>query len=188
VNQTYPDAKVTSFELSPVMLFYAQRYFGLESSPNHRVVLGDARYLLNQDSTKYDVIFLDLFHGNQAPEHTQTVEFFKQLRAHLGPAGVLFVNQPVLSTQALHQISALQEAFGGHCYALYLTGDMLLLQLGDGDRPPAPWLSLPDFTRRYRALTDDRAPNPMWVHQPVRLPSILAGSLGTPVDAWDMRL
>src|SRR5256714_12939408 len=60
--------------------------------PNVRPVASDARYWLNTQAGRYDVIIMDAYRQPYIPFHLTTREFFSEVRAHLRPGGVAVVN------------------------------------------------------------------------------------------------
>jgi hypothetical protein len=76
----------------------ARRDFGMRDShvadgnPNYRVHVADGRTWLAGQSTTYDVIGVDAYHQPYIPFHLTTVEFFRVVRDHLTPKGVVVLN------------------------------------------------------------------------------------------------
>jgi spermidine synthase len=83
--------QITGVEIDPEILAVARRYFHLDE-PNVHPVAADARYWLDTQPGKYDVIVLDAYRQPYIPFHLTTREFFTQVRAHLNPGGVAVVN------------------------------------------------------------------------------------------------
>jgi spermidine synthase len=82
---------ITGVEIDPDILDVARRYFHLDESNLHPVV-ADARYWLDTQAGKYDVIMLDAYRQPYIPFHLTTREFFTEVRSHLKPGGVAVVN------------------------------------------------------------------------------------------------
>jgi spermidine synthase len=83
--------QVTGVEIDPDILTVAHRYFHLDE-PNVHPVVGDARYWLDTQAAKYDVIVMDAYRQPYIPFHLTTREFFSEVRDHLRPGGVAVVN------------------------------------------------------------------------------------------------
>jgi spermidine synthase len=83
--------QITGVEIDPEILDVARRYFHLDE-PNVHPVAADARYWLNTQAGKYDVIILDAYRQPYIPFHLTTREFFSEVRTHLNPGGVAVVN------------------------------------------------------------------------------------------------
>lgn len=83
--------QITGVEIDPELLAVARRYFHLGDA-NIDTVVSDARYWLDTQSGKYDVIVLDAYQQPYIPFHLTTREFFSGVRDHLNPGGVAVVN------------------------------------------------------------------------------------------------
>ena len=83
--------QVTGVEIDPDILDVAKRYFHLDE-PNVHPVVADARYWLDTQATKYDVVVMDAYRQPYIPFHLTTREFFSEVRDHLRPGGVAVVN------------------------------------------------------------------------------------------------
>jgi len=82
---------VEAVEIDPASLEVAHRYFGFDAR-RVTVRLADARTFLRRCNTAYDVIVVDLFHGDGVPEYLVTREFFRDLRHCLARHGVAVFN------------------------------------------------------------------------------------------------
>lgn len=83
--------QITGVEIDPEILNVARRYFHLDE-PNVHPVTADARYWLDTQAGKYDVIVMDAYRQPYIPFHLTTREFFSEVRDHLRPGGVAVVN------------------------------------------------------------------------------------------------
>ncbi|HET7419702.1 MAG TPA: fused MFS/spermidine synthase [Candidatus Dormibacteraeota bacterium] len=83
--------EVTGVEIDPDILDVAKRYFHLDE-PNVHPVVADARYWLDTQAAKYDVVVMDAYRQPYIPFHLTTREFFSEVRDHLRPGGVAVVN------------------------------------------------------------------------------------------------
>jgi len=83
--------QITGVEIDPDILSVAHRYFHLDE-PNVHPVVADARYWLDTQAAKYDVIVMDAYRQPYIPFHLTTREFFSEVRSHLAPGGVAVVN------------------------------------------------------------------------------------------------
>ena len=86
-----PGVRITGVEIDPEILDVAHRYFHLDE-PNIHAVVADARYWLDTQAGRYDVIVLDAYRQPYIPFHLTTREFFDEVRSHLKPGGVAVVN------------------------------------------------------------------------------------------------
>ncbi len=82
---------ITGVEIDPDILAAGHRYFHLDEARAHEVV-ADARYWLDTRAGRYDVVVLDAYRQPYIPFHLTTKEFFKQVKAHIEPGGVVAVN------------------------------------------------------------------------------------------------
>src|SRR5574341_938258 len=90
--QYWPDLELDTVEVDPSVVQAAAQYFSYAPPKGHHVHVKDARMFLRRTTATYDVIWLDVFARHMIPFHLTTQEFFKEVRAHLHPAGVLAVN------------------------------------------------------------------------------------------------
>jgi spermidine synthase len=56
------------------------------------VHLADARAHLKRCERRYDVVVVDLFHGDGTPDYLVTRDFFRELKGCLGPGGIAVFN------------------------------------------------------------------------------------------------
>jgi len=82
---------ITGVEIDPEILAVGHRYFHLGDAHAHEV-LADARYWLETQAGKYDVMVLDAYRQPYIPFHLTTKEFFQHVRDHLNTGGVVAVN------------------------------------------------------------------------------------------------
>src|SRR5207245_10336489 len=83
--------QITGVEIDPEILNVAHRFFHLDE-PNVHPVTADARYWLDTQAGKYDVIVMDAYRQPYIPFHLTTREFFSEVRDHLRPGGGAGVN------------------------------------------------------------------------------------------------
>ncbi len=84
------DFNVDVVELDQRVVDVAQDYFFL--SRNVNVEVDDARHYLETTKKKYDIIIIDVFHGDIAPPHMMSVESFKKAHSLLRKNGFIVVN------------------------------------------------------------------------------------------------
>lgn len=91
-------AQVDAVEIDQAIVDVARRDFGMRDSatpggnPNYRVHVADGRTWLAAQTNRYDVIGVDAYHQPYIPFHLTTVEFFRMVRDHLNPQGVVVLN------------------------------------------------------------------------------------------------
>lgn len=82
---------VEAVDIDPASLAAASRHFGFDAT-RVRVHLGDARTRLKRCESAFDVVVVDLFHGDGTPEYLVTREFFGDLKRCLGAGGIAVFN------------------------------------------------------------------------------------------------
>jgi len=81
---------VTAVEIDPQVIAVAHELFDLPTSVH--VEQGDARTFLGHDVGTYDLVFLDVFAGENVPWYLTTIEAFRDMKARLRSDGRLVVN------------------------------------------------------------------------------------------------
>jgi len=175
----YPEADVDGVELDPAVTRVGRRYFGLGDNPRLTVHTADARPFLRSTDARYDLIVVDAYRQPYVPFYLATREFFRLVRDHLTPGGIV-----VLNVAAVPDDKRLVSAIGGTLAAEFpqvlawpaLRFNSFLLgftkplspvardrRLGSGPRDVAPLRDL--LAREARPVepskhpwTDDRAP------------------------------
>ncbi len=84
-------AAVGVVEIDPASLRVAREFFGFDPRAA-RVHHADARTFLRECPRRFDVVVVDLFHGDGTPEYLVTREFFRDLRNCLADSGVAVFN------------------------------------------------------------------------------------------------
>ncbi len=86
----------TYFEIDPEVAKLARRAdlfpFLDRCTPDARVVLGDARIRIQQETARYDAIVLDAFSSDAVPAHLLTREAFAIYADRLKPGGILIAH------------------------------------------------------------------------------------------------
>ena len=82
---------VEAVEIDPASLEAASRYFGFDRA-RVEVHLADARTQLKRCRRGYDVVVLDLFHGDGTPDYLITRDFFSDVNRCLAPGGIAVFN------------------------------------------------------------------------------------------------
>ena len=82
---------VTAVDIDSASLKAATEMFGLDTQ-KARVRQADARTFLRSCDSGYDVIIVDLFHGDGIPDYLVTRDFFRDLKRCLGAAGIAVFN------------------------------------------------------------------------------------------------
>ncbi len=94
LSQAYGSrVRIDGVEEDPEIVSVGRRYFN-ENEPNLHVHIDDARYWLQTrpPDDRYDVIVIDAYRQPYIPFQLTTEEFFRLVRQHLAPGGVVMVN------------------------------------------------------------------------------------------------
>ncbi len=83
---------VDAVEIDPVVVELAERYFHIRSLPRFRIHLDDAASFLKNCTSRYSIIVVDAYVGEQFPDHCATREFITDARRCLLDDGVLAIN------------------------------------------------------------------------------------------------
>ena len=88
----YPEMKVDSVEIDPVVVDVARRYFAFPDDPRLRVFTEDARRYVQTTTDTYDIVVVDAYYADAMPFHLTTQEFFQETKARMSADGVLAYN------------------------------------------------------------------------------------------------
>jgi spermidine synthase len=88
----YPAARVDGVELDPAVSRVGRRYFGLGDNRRLTVHDADARPFLRSTDSRFDLIVVDAYHQPYVPFYLATREFFRLVREHLAPGGIVALN------------------------------------------------------------------------------------------------
>jgi spermidine synthase len=88
----YPGVQIDGVELDPNVTDAARRFLDLDEIPRLRVITADARAFLQSTSRRYDVVAIDTYRQPYIPFQVTTREFFRLVRTHLTPSGVVGLN------------------------------------------------------------------------------------------------
>lgn len=86
------DATVDVVEIDPEVVRVAREYFGVETSDQLNVHVGDGRQFIQETDHEYDLIVMDAYKKDQVPFHLTTQEFFELTESKLSEDGILFAN------------------------------------------------------------------------------------------------
>jgi predicted membrane-bound spermidine synthase len=82
---------IDGVEIDPDIVRVGREYFDM-TEPNLNVIVADGRAFLAHTSRRYDVVGIDAYRLPYIPWHLTTLEFFRQVRAHLTDEGVVAIN------------------------------------------------------------------------------------------------
>ena len=92
LGRYYPEAAVDGVELDPAVSRVGRRYFGMGEIRRLTVHDADARPFLRATDERYDLIVVDAYHQPYVPFYLATREFFRLVREHLAPGGIVALN------------------------------------------------------------------------------------------------
>ena len=82
--------KTDVVDIDPAVFDFAERYFDVQISG--RKVVQDARYFLQSNTDRYDLVALDVFSGDMTPSHLLSLEALQLAEQRLAENGILAVN------------------------------------------------------------------------------------------------
>jgi spermidine synthase len=82
--------RVSIVDVNACAFDLARRHFNLPADISCHVA--DGREFILHDDFTYDALVLDAFHGDRIPAHLQALDFFRNVRRRLNPAGYVLVN------------------------------------------------------------------------------------------------
>lgn len=89
---TWPKASITAVEHDPVMITLARDRFGVYAGPRLHIVQADAFRSLRANTSRFDLVLVDLFEDHLLPAALFEASTFSGLANALAPGGSLFVN------------------------------------------------------------------------------------------------
>jgi spermidine synthase len=113
LRRYYPQLRIVNVEFDEEVLKIAKAHFGLAPDSRMEMVVEDARTFLSRTEERFDLIFLDAYHGGYIPFHLMTREFLEIVREHLTEVGVVVAN--TWRSQALveRESATYAAVFGG---------------------------------------------------------------------------
>jgi spermidine synthase len=88
----YSEAYIDGVELDPAVSRVGRRYFAMDENPRLTVHDADARPFLRSTDRLYDLIVVDAYRQPYVPFYLATREFFRLVREHLAPGGIVALN------------------------------------------------------------------------------------------------
>ncbi|WP_198411356.1 fused MFS/spermidine synthase [Marinimicrobium alkaliphilum] len=175
---TYAQSGIATdaMEIDPVVAQLASEYFSFV--PTGDVIVGDARYQIQQMSKQYDFIVHDCFTGGAEPIHLLSLEMFQKLKARLKPGGILALNfvgltaegeqEPVEAVaKTLDQVFPHRRTFVSapdaefNDYVFFVSNEPLVLTRSPDQRAQVTWLERLEVDVRGESdfiITDDYNP------------------------------
>lgn len=98
LSHFFPAARIKGVEIDGDITKLAREYF--ELSDDIEVYTYDGRAFLQADDGKYDCIMVDAYRDITIPFSMSSMEFFKMVKDHLEPGGVMVVNLNMFNDEA----------------------------------------------------------------------------------------
>jgi spermidine synthase len=137
---TLPQLQYTEVELDPDVVRLAKKYFDYKDTPRRTVVVNDGRRFLMGSPEHFDIIMLDAYRGPFVPFHLLTEEFYREVKKHLSPGGVVVQNIDSSTLLFDSTIATLHQEFEQTEY--YSAGGNTVAIAYDGSRKTAEELGL----------------------------------------------
>ncbi len=158
LHELYPEARVDSVEIDPVVVEAARKFFFYREGPKVRTFVQDARQYVRQTSERYDIVFLDAFDGLHVPEVLRTQQFYRDVASLLrSERSVVVANLHRNADTYASDRNTLASVFGQTC-AFAGVGNVLLvnrLEPGDYDILEAAARLAPEYDLvRYARMRD----------------------------------
>jgi spermidine synthase len=106
--------KVTVVDINPNTLTAAKEYFNYKQD-GIKFNFGDARTYVKNCKNKFDLIIIDLFHGDGTPDHVTSVEFYEDISECLSKTGILVANLVIglaVEGAKMSTLSTISSVFG----------------------------------------------------------------------------
>lgn len=101
LTNKYDSLKIKGVEIDPVIVELGKKYFYL--GENIDITIEDAGTYIVKDSSKYDVICVDLFFRDKSSDLLNNEKFLTQVRDHLKEKGIVIINKICISVSEDNQ-------------------------------------------------------------------------------------
>ncbi len=93
LQRQVPSLEVDYVDIDPAIPELASELMLFEENERSIVHIDDGRrFLTGRPEARWDYIYVDTYIGHSIPFHLATVEFFREIQAHLNPGGVFGLN------------------------------------------------------------------------------------------------
>lgn len=114
IERALPNDNITTVELNPDIVDIYRQYFQPAANESHRLVNCCAMEYLESNKNTFQLIFSDLFVGNEPPEFIDQTKFFQLLSHALSTEGFAMLNLSVSSEQQLINYLSVTKKFFSH--------------------------------------------------------------------------
>jgi spermidine synthase len=113
LRRYYPELRIVNLEFDDTVVHIAREHFGFVPDSLMEVVVEDGRTYLSRPGERFDLIFLDAYHGGYIPFHLMTREFLEIVRARMTERGVVVANTWRSHALAQWEAATYAAVFGG---------------------------------------------------------------------------
>ncbi len=99
IQQKYSQAKIVGIEIDKTIIDLGKKYFATDKITNLKLINDDAIKFVNSHydtvpyHSRFDIIFVDLYRGEQIEAKVETTEFLEKIRELLSKNGVIIFNR-----------------------------------------------------------------------------------------------
>lgn len=94
INKNWPGAKITGVDIDPEIVELGKKYLGLDEQKVKIVISDAAQYTkYNILNTKFDLIIVDLYNGDQFPKKFESKNYIHLVRSLLSREGTVVFNR-----------------------------------------------------------------------------------------------
>ncbi|MBI4999402.1 methyltransferase domain-containing protein [Candidatus Gottesmanbacteria bacterium] len=141
-NQYFPKAKITGVEIDPLMIELGKKYLEMEKIKNLKIVIGDAEKFIEKIATRdgefFDLIFVDVYCGDQVPKNCETEFFLQNLKKILTQNGMIVFNRLYFKNhifEAKNFLDKLKKIFNDLANKKVLTNLLIFAKNSSGSPP-----------------------------------------------------
>lgn len=141
LRRRFPQVSVDVIEIDPIVLQLAREHFGFKEDRRLRVFTEDAAEFVADaaadEAWRYDLVFVDAYHGQKIPAPLARQRFFRDAAAVLAPGGVVVANLGLPERwQEDRVVRRFATAFRGGCIELAVPGEDNRILVGCGAGRP----------------------------------------------------
>lgn len=93
LQKQLPELTIDYVDIDPAIPELAEEFLFFEEHERARVHIDDGRrFLTSRPGVRWDYIYVDTYIGHSIPFHMATVEFFREIKAHLNEGGIFGLN------------------------------------------------------------------------------------------------
>ncbi len=95
IRKNWPEAKITGVDIDPAMIELGRKYLGLNDIEVNTIIADASNFPNhpNLHNKKFDLVIVDLYHGDRFPKKFATENFLRLARSHLANKGIVVFNR-----------------------------------------------------------------------------------------------